>query len=223
MKLCGIYSITNLVNDKQYVGSTNNYNKRKTQHLSNLRNNRHTNPYLQNAWNKDDGENNFVFNLEVEIDESQLLIVEQIYIDNNIGGYNITKFADAPTRGRRFRGRQVSDQTKMKISESLKGKKHTNETKKKISEIHKGKKLSLDTIIKRTNTRKQNGFFQSLEARQKMSQAIRKPWGKGYSFDKGRNRWRVAIQNKSVVFGGYFKTEQEAISKVKFLRENNIV
>lgn len=48
----GIYTITNKVNGKLYVGLSNNVHHRFSQHKSDLNHNRHSNPYLQNAWNK---------------------------------------------------------------------------------------------------------------------------------------------------------------------------
>jgi len=46
----GIYCI--IINKKRYVGSSIEMDKRLIQHKSNLKCNRHCNPYLQNAYNK---------------------------------------------------------------------------------------------------------------------------------------------------------------------------
>ena len=46
----GIYCIT--INGKQYIGSSTNIKKRLAQHKSDLKNDRHCNPYLQNTYNK---------------------------------------------------------------------------------------------------------------------------------------------------------------------------
>ena len=48
----GIYRIRNLTNNKFYIGSAVNLNKRKNQHFHYLRNNKHHNKPLQNSWNK---------------------------------------------------------------------------------------------------------------------------------------------------------------------------
>ena len=57
----GIYQIRNLVNNKIYVGSSNNLYRRKTyEHFRELRLNKHHNKYLQNSYNCH-GEENFVF------------------------------------------------------------------------------------------------------------------------------------------------------------------
>lgn len=50
----------------------------------------------------------------------------------------------------------ISDETKLKISNSLKGKKMTTESSIKKSNKMKGKKQSSETIAKRINTRKNN-------------------------------------------------------------------
>lgn len=66
-----IYKIENRVNGKVYVGQTiAGYEVRIGQHKSALRHNRHSNEYLQRAWNKY-GENNF-----------ECSIIETTHIDN---------------------------------------------------------------------------------------------------------------------------------------------
>jgi len=75
-----IYKITNKVNNKIYIGNTNNFKRRKSQHISSLRKNKHTNIYLQNAWNKH-GESNFKFEALEEIIEKLKLNKEQEYLD----------------------------------------------------------------------------------------------------------------------------------------------
>jgi len=47
-----IYIIRNSVNGKFYIGSTNNYHKRKLRHFNQLRKNKHHSVYLQRAFNK---------------------------------------------------------------------------------------------------------------------------------------------------------------------------
>lgn len=39
----GIYCFRNIINNKRYIGKSNNINHRKNQHLSKLRNNKHKN------------------------------------------------------------------------------------------------------------------------------------------------------------------------------------
>src|SRR5216684_1737979 len=56
----GIYKITCTANKKIYIGSAVNLYHRKGQHFSDLRQNKHHNPIMQNAWNKY-GEQAFIF------------------------------------------------------------------------------------------------------------------------------------------------------------------
>lgn len=51
MKTAGIYSITNVNDNKVYIGSTNNFEKRYYRHLHLLKKNKHFNIHLQRAFN----------------------------------------------------------------------------------------------------------------------------------------------------------------------------
>ena len=116
LKRSGIYAIKNKLNNKLYIGSAINFEKRKREHYSNLRNNKHHSKYLQRSFNKY-GENNFEFIVLECCRPENLLIREQWYIDTLSPRYNICKIA----------------------GNSL-GVKRTEETKKKLSESHKGQK-----------------------------------------------------------------------------------
>jgi group I intron endonuclease len=95
---CGIYFISNLINNKIYVGQSINIEKRWIQHKRELRNNIHENKRLQNAWNKYK-EENFEFSIACECEEKQLNTLEQYYIFSlesylPKGGYNISLGGD---------------------------------------------------------------------------------------------------------------------------------
>lgn len=116
-KNCGIYLIKNQTNRKVYVGSSKNIKSRIWHHKNCLKHNRHTNRYLQNAWNKY-GENSFeVFKLEYcPID--QLFEREKWWMDlfqsyQDSYGYNI---AEVTLNG----GPGHSEETKALISEGRK-------------------------------------------------------------------------------------------------------
>lgn len=97
-KKSGIYQILNLTNQKCYVGSSANINSRWGDHRSNLRNNKHGNKHLQNAWAKD-LENNFIFRILEIVDnptKERLEEREDYWIDyydsmNEGRGYNKQK------------------------------------------------------------------------------------------------------------------------------------
>lgn len=93
----GVYSIRNKTNGKVYVGSTTrNIMTRFSEHKHNLRHNKHSNLYLQHAWNKY-GENCFEFSVIESVDFSDNIIeIEQFYIDVFFGDncYNIRPIAD---------------------------------------------------------------------------------------------------------------------------------
>ena len=97
--MIGIYKIKNLKNKKCYYGSSKNIEKRWRTHLNNLKNGKHHNIHLQRSWDKY-GEDNFVFEVVEECDETHLLELEQKYLDSNpefnigiksSGGDNLTK------------------------------------------------------------------------------------------------------------------------------------
>lgn len=132
MKFAGIYVIQNIVNNKIYIGSSNNIHKRKISHFGSLRRKKHRNRKLQYSFNKY-GEENFVFCLIEKVEDlNELIIREQVWIDFFNPEYNIMPFADR---------RVFSDETKKRLSESHKGNKHTDESKVKIGLASKGNKF----------------------------------------------------------------------------------
>lgn len=145
----GIYSITNIITNKVYVGSAININLRWKEHLNDLRKHKHHSIKLQRAFNKY-GESQFIFNVIMLCDKSDLIKNEQIYIDNLNSykkGYNA-----CPIAGSRL-GSKQSDETKDKIRNKLKGRPSPNkgniasdETRLNLSLARKDKKLS-DTHV----------------------------------------------------------------------------
>lgn len=84
-----IYAIENLINHKKYIGQTKNPKNRKTSHFSKLRNNKHINKHLQNAWNKY-GEFNFIFYILIKCEDEEANYLEEQII-NKWGDYNSDK------------------------------------------------------------------------------------------------------------------------------------
>jgi len=132
MKYPGIYLIINLVNNKFYVGSAKNIWSRKLGHLRDLKNNKHKNSYLQNSYNKYGLQYFIIVLLEKVESENDLIIREQYWIDtldatNKDIAYNICPTAESTL------GRHHSEETKIKMSKSMKGIKRTVEGKRNIS------------------------------------------------------------------------------------------
>lgn len=159
-KISGVYLLINILNNKVYVGSSLNINKRIKRHFNELRKNIHYNLHLQNAFNKY-GESSFKSEIiEKNILEENIIIKEQFYINkydshNFECGYNICEFAYTTL------GYKHSEDTKKKMSFERKnnpkkyarygkehwnyGNKHSEDTKNKMCENHvdfKGEKSS---------------------------------------------------------------------------------
>jgi group I intron endonuclease len=88
MATSGIYKIQNKLDGRIYYGSSKDVSKRLNAHIRDLNANKHHNLFLQRAWLKDGGES-FEFSFVEEVQQDQLLVVEQRYLDENIGGYNM--------------------------------------------------------------------------------------------------------------------------------------
>jgi len=167
----GIYAIWNSITNKIYVGQAVNISKRWKNHKIELKLNRHTNKYLQSAYNKD---RLFLVFYVLEFCEPTQEILdkrEQYHMDlydssNREKGYNL-----CPTAGGSPLGYKHSDETLEKWSKQRKGKIRgpearaaikagwekrrangpvSEETKRKLSESHKGKTQSLATKEKRS-------------------------------------------------------------------------
>lgn len=136
--ITGIYFIKNIINDRLYIGSSNNIHNRWYDHLRELRANKHYNKFLQRSFNKY-GENNFVFGVLEICNQLYLFEREQFYLDTYKNLYNIEKVAGKPPSQL---GKVVSDKTRAKIADIWRGRKHTEQTKKMLSNQKKGKTLS---------------------------------------------------------------------------------
>jgi len=91
-KISGIYIITNVMNQKQYVGSSKHVPYRVRRHFQLLRDDIHKNPKLQSGFNKY-GRKAFTYICIEECPEEQLIEREQYYIDTLDPWYNVCKTA----------------------------------------------------------------------------------------------------------------------------------
>ena len=157
-KLCGVYKIENIINNKIYIGSSSNITRRWVRHKSDLKTNNHSNVYLQREYNKYRIDN-FIYTIIEECDENIILDKEQYWIDyynscNNQIGYNLT-----PIAGRI----KITADIREKMSNSRKGKyfgenapssKVNTNTVKEIIEYLKQDNLSLLEIAELYNVSK---------------------------------------------------------------------
>lgn len=137
MMKSGVYQIFNPYNNKRYIGSSINVEKRFKQHKSSLRGNRHHNKHLQNAWNK--YKDILIFEPLEYCEPEYLLELEQYYIDfynsaDRRFGYNIDAIADHAKPG--FK---LSEETKEKMRKKAKGRKMTPEQIEKMRMAQTGK------------------------------------------------------------------------------------
>ena len=145
--MIGIYTIRNVINQKVYVGQSQNIEKRFIAHRCLLRASDHHSSYLQNAWNRY-GEDSFEF---VMVEETNLASIdqrEQFWMDKLGAHYNVQPRAA-----------------------SARGYKHTAATKKKISEAQLGRVVPEDRREKISNALK--GQVQTEECRRKRSASMR--------------------------------------------------
>ena len=175
-QICGIYMIKNKVNGNVYIGQAVDIYERRKEHISLLRRGRHINNHLQRAWNKY-GEDNFEFSIVEECDENALNDREIYWIaeyGSYHNGYNQT------LGGGGVRGFKHDEETKQRISESLKGenapwygKQRSEETKAKIGQASKERWTDeFRAYMSSINT----GRIPSEETKLKMSESQKKNW-----------------------------------------------
>ena len=159
----GIYKISFNGSSKFYIGSAVNLNKRRCNHLSDLRKKRHPNKIMQRMFNKH-GEMNFIFDvIENVSSEHNLINREQFYIDTLMPTINILKIANSSL------GSKHTEKTRLLMSK--KAKKRTNHNtqnlisaplKKRIISIKNGEKTVFNSIYDFEKSLEMNGTNGSL-------------------------------------------------------------
>jgi group I intron endonuclease len=133
MKITGIYKIQSIIKpERSYIGSALNISDRWRRHLGTLKRNCHKNIKLQNHFNKY-GETDLLFSILLGCEKSDLLKLEQYFIDSYNPWFNICKIAGSNL------GIRLTEKTKQLLSSSLKGNRNrvgviiSDETKQKMS------------------------------------------------------------------------------------------
>lgn len=141
MNKIGIYKLISKKTLEFYIGSSQNLQKRKSDHFSLLKNNKHPNKYLQSVYNKRE---DIYFEIIEECNIENLIEREQYYIDTLFPKYNLRPIAESN------KGWKMSNESKTKISSFNKGKTLSEEHRKAISDknkiVLKGRKLSEEHI-----------------------------------------------------------------------------
>jgi group I intron endonuclease len=147
-----IYEIRNIINGKRYIGCSKDVTVRFTKHQSRLKNNKHVNSYLQNAYNKY-GKSNFEYNILFKLNsESDMYKKEKELILENDNLYNL---AEGGLGGDTYSNRT---EEQMEI------------TRKKLSDIAKVRNQK-NIELHRENTSK---LWENEEYREKVSKGIKK-------------------------------------------------
>ncbi len=158
-----IYKIINAINNKFYVGSAVNYDKRKARHLWRLRRGDHANKHLQAAWNHY-GADAFVFAVvEVVPDDADILAAENVWLHAHVGKdycYNIALDATAPQLG-------MSGEKNAMWGKTFA---HTKDAKARIGEASKNRIQSDEEKVKRRETMR--GVPQPATVRAKISATL---------------------------------------------------
>lgn len=163
---CGVYSITNTVTGRVYIGSSIDLHTRWTRHKYFLRRGTHHCSKLQRSWIKH-GEETFVSSPVLFCNKENLCFYEQIIIDAydaKTNGYNV-----CPTAGSAL-GRIVSSETRAKMSASLSGKKRSPEICEALRTKQLGKSPSASARAKISAANK--GKIRTADTRAKMSAAM---------------------------------------------------
>ena len=166
----GIYKIQSIIKpERYYIGSAINIGSRLKTHFKALRNNLHHSDKLQNHYNKYGAEDLQLFIL-LECNKEELLKEEQYFIDSLTPYFNICRVAGSPL------GVIRSEETKKKLSESLKGrtsgfkgKQHSEDVKQRLRDVNTGKKLSKEAKEKLSKWSK--GKLKPDEVKNRMSEA----------------------------------------------------
>lgn len=198
----GVYKITNNKNNRIYYGSCKRFKQRAYEHRTRLIGNRHSNPFLQNDFNKC-GKEAFEFHVVKVVDGEERKIVEQQFInevyDHQKQCYNIKPKTVITERNWFSR---TPEETKKLLSQKSKAMWADPKFKAKMKKIHSDpefrkkqsknqKKVSQDPT-NGNSAEAHKKRHATKEHREKHSQALKKAW----SNDGGRRKKASKIAKK---------------------------
>jgi group I intron endonuclease len=168
----GIYKISFDGNRLFYIGSSVNLVARKTNHISDLKNNNHCNQKLQNAYNK---YKKFCFEVIENCSIEELIVKEQYYLDNLKPNLNILKVAFSSI------GFKHTEETIKKITIDAQRKAKDKNWIDKVSKgwFKKGEKVKFSKKAIDKRVKAYTGYKHTDEAKKKMSEkAKQRDWTK---------------------------------------------
>jgi len=222
-----IYKITNIINNKIYIGLTKfSAKQRFNQHLNNKNSKANKNCYLHKSIRKY-GELNFKVETLIEGSFNKTLLIDlekhyirlyNSYVGTSKNGYNLT------TGGEGGENKIVSAETRLKLSTAHKNNKYirtkesiekgkisrawyipTEEHKRKIGLAHKGRIISEITKEKLSKSLKghsyNKGISKSEEHKKKLSESTRKAFESG--FRQGASKWCYVYDINDNLLGKY--------------------
>jgi group I intron endonuclease len=212
----GIYTITNIIDGKYYVGSSVTVERRLVRHKKDLLRNQHHCHHLQRAWNKY-GEQSFKFEVVLNLNHCDQMIirtVEQEILDREFDlTYNSSKVVHMS-------------------SENMKEISHNRSKRKSGADVlfHKEAKKWRAVITIQNDSIYLGCFSTYKEALKVRLEAEKKYWTEDYIHYKRpicipinyrirNNKFEVLLQYKGIKYKKDLKTEEEAYEYVKKLRE----
>lgn len=200
-KFC-VYKIVNKINGHRYFGSTDDVERRKTEHFGLLYKNKHHSSYLQNAYNKYGPEN---FELVVFLicnNREEAFEDEQLCLDHLNPEYNMSRIASYPTK-----------ETRIKISNSLIGHKNgigipcSPSRRARISRSMTGNK---NAVGNKSNTGRSQGeqHRKNIE-RGRLRQSIELSKNPTYGVSTRKN-CDIFVSTVCGTYLGSYKTQEEA-------------
>lgn len=199
----GIYKITCLKNNKIYIGSAVNLEKRWKRHLGELRSGKHHNIILLNAF-KRYGEANFVFEIIESVDRDELVLKENEYLLRlspfGKNGFNISK----ESRGANYEHNPNKDLISKKISKSKTGKNLSSIHKEQISKTLKKYYFENSHKNKGKNFNEIYGKEKANKIKEKISKNNKTKGGKLNPFFGKTHTKEVRKKIKEAKIGKYF-------------------